>query len=59
MSLRRCSKCSQRHSRAGRYCNACHAAYMRAWRKKRVNVSREAILRLLGNKSVQAPERSA
>lgn len=35
MSLRgnkRCSKCGLMFTRAGRYCHACHAAYMRAWR---------------------------
>lgn len=30
---RSCSKCGNRHERTGRYCFACHAAYMRKWRK--------------------------
>lgn len=28
-----CSKCGAEHSREGRYCFDCHAAYMREWRK--------------------------
>ncbi len=30
-----CSACGKNHSRRGRqrYCNACHAAFMREWRK--------------------------
>jgi hypothetical protein len=29
----RCSKCGGERDRVGRYCCACHAAYMRAWRQ--------------------------
>lgn len=36
-----CYKCGKRRNGAGRYCKACHAAYMRQWRRGRVYVSRE------------------
>ena len=28
-----CSNCDEPRDRPGRYCKACHAAYMREWRK--------------------------
>lgn len=28
-----CSRCGAEHNRKQRYCEACHAAYMREWRK--------------------------
>lgn len=31
--MKKCSRCSRRHNRNGRYCLKCHAAYMRSWRK--------------------------
>lgn len=31
--MKKCSRCSSRHNRNGRYCLKCHAAYMRSWRK--------------------------
>lgn len=41
-----CPKCLSVHDRNGSYCRACHAAYMREWRKqfvlvRRTDVSRE------------------
>lgn len=32
MAGSQCSKCGNPLDRNGRYCKACHAAYMRAWR---------------------------
>lgn len=32
-ALQACSRCGVLHARSSRYCRACHAAYMRDWRK--------------------------
>jgi uncharacterized OB-fold protein len=61
MSLRGdkpCSNCGRLFTRAGRYCHACHADYMRAWRKAG-NVTRETIFTERMNEQPQVSERAA
>lgn len=61
MSLRGdkpCSNCGRLFTRAGRYCHACHAEYMRAWRKEQ-NVFHETILKQAINNVAQVHEKAA
>jgi hypothetical protein len=44
--FKRCSACDAPHSRKGqRHCKACHAAYMREWRKTRPPTEEELFKR--------------
>lgn len=51
-----CSHCGKPHDRTGqRYCLACHAAYQRAWRAKRmfrVKQNETAAIRALVRKHI-------
>jgi len=44
-----CSKCDKPLDRKGRYCKACHAQWMRMWRKPRIKTFKR-----VGNDFVEA-----
>ena len=58
-----CSKCGVLHERDQRYCNLCHAAYMREWRKshplndiQRLKNSARSYARVYKRRGVLVPE---
>ena len=44
-----CSRCNNPRRPKGRLCRACHAANMRAWRRKRITITRETFSALVAS----------